>query len=195
MRKLVSVAIVLAVGVVAWGQLWPDFKDYPGGHLLMTYRITLAEGESYSYTIELVPGSDPEVYTVRTEISGPARVDDLSNSPYLLFAWEPAIWFGNSWWLSFYFGIFLPGQPIAPHNTYVLPGGFSFVTEDYIEVAGVKAIKGIFSSLQDPDRRVIMAISPDPAVPYPVLIREESRVGGDWKLDSEMVLTKYQHGS
>ena len=186
--------VILMAGAGAWGQMWAGFDDYPGGHLLMTYRITLSGGEVYTYTLELTPVPGSEEYTVRTEISGKALLGDVQATPYLLFAWEPGTWFGSSWWLSFFLSALFPGQPLVPNHTYVFPGGFSFVTQGYVEIAGVKAIKGVFSSPQDPSQRVVLAISPDPAVPYPVLIREETRAGGDWKLESELILTKYEHG-
>jgi len=195
MRKILTISAIVGLAMVVWGQVWTGFDNYPGGHLLMTYRVTIPNEGTYSYTLELTPKPGSDTYTVRTEISGDASLGDLQATPYLLFAWQPAVWFSDSWWLPFYLSVFMPGQPILPNQHYVLPGGFSFVTEGYVTIAGVKAIKGAFSSLQDPSQRVVLAISPDPAVPYPVLIREESLVDGTWEPKSELLLVDYEHES
>ncbi len=196
MRRFLSLlgATVLVISLSGWGQLWSGFNAYPGGHLLMVYHIGLQGGEEYTYTLELtpVPGSEGR-YTIRTEIVGEGTLDDVQGSPYLFFAWEPSVWFGNAWWLSLYLSVFMPGQELVPHRTYILPGGIRFEAEEYVEIAGIRAVQGTFTMPQSPDERLIMAISPDPAVPYPVLIRDETNTGGVWEPLYEIVLVKYEH--
>lgn len=72
-------------------------------------------------------------------------------------------------------------------------GGLSWVTGDMVTIAGVRAVKGILTTPSSPNERVILAISPDPAVPYPVLIRQERNEGGNWVPTHELVLSRYEH--
>lgn len=192
MRKvfLVAMALVCATGSLGWSQWVGGLAAYPGGYLLMSYRIT-TEDQEFTYTLELTPKADG-TYTIRTEIVGDAELDEIGDAS-LFFVWQPAIWLADAWWLPYYFMIFGMGGPPAPNRTYVLPGGLTMVTEDFITVAGVQAVKGTLTSPTTPDERVILALSPDPAVPYPVLIRQERNEGGAWKATYEMVLTHYEH--
>lgn len=156
----------------------------------MTYRITTADRE-YTYTLELIP-KENGTYSVRTEIMGDAKLDELGDmSPF--FVWQPSFWLADAWWMPYYFMIFGMGGPPVPDRTYVLPGGLSLVTEDYVTIAGVQAVRGILTSPTNPDERVVLALSPDPAVPYPVLIRQERKEGDRWVTTYEMTLTHYEH--
>ncbi|NOX44174.1 MAG: hypothetical protein GXO72_00330 [Caldiserica bacterium] len=184
-----AIGVVLLAGYTGVAQ-WGGLTAYPGGYLLMTYHITTPEG-AYTYTLELTPKEDG-TYTVRTEVLGEASLEELSDVG-LFFTWQPSVWFAQAWWLPHYLMLRSMGGPLEPGRTYVLFGGISFVTEDYVTVAGVKAVKGILTSPGAPDERVVLAIAPDPAVPYPVLIRQERKEGGDWVPKYEMVLVKYEH--
>ncbi len=181
-------AVLLAgcLGVAQWGGL----TAYPGGYLLMTYRITIPEG-AYTYTLELIP-KEGGTYSVRTEVVGEATLEELGDVG-LFFTWQPSVWFAQAWWLPHYLMIRGMGGPLEPGRTYVLLGGISFVTEDYVTVAGVKAVRGTLASPGAPDERVVLAIAPDPAVPYPVLIRQERKEGDEWVPKYEMVLVEYEH--
>lgn len=190
-RTFMSLVMALAVGALAWGQLPGGFSTYPGGHLLMVYQVTSEGREPYTYTLELTPREDGS-YLIRTEAVGPGSLDDLATTPF--FMWSPSIWLTNAWWLPYYYMLFIYGQTIEPNRTYVLPGGLSFVTEGEVTVAGVAAVKGTLTAADNPDERVILAISPNPAVPYPVWVRQERKTANGWELEYEMLLTQYQHG-
>lgn len=187
-----SIAFPIVLGLIcvqAVGQGIGGFSSYPGGYLLMSYSITV-EGKEYSYTIELQPTDG--VYRVRTELSGPATLEELSGAPFL-FVWNPVLWLGESWWLPYYYMLFIYG-PVSLGRTYVLPGGLSFAAEEEVEIAGIRAVKGTITAPDKPDERVILALSPDPAVPYPVLVRQERKgPGGGWEATYEMVLVGYEH--
>ncbi|MGY4707860.1 hypothetical protein ACVNPS_08965 [Candidatus Bipolaricaulota sp. J31] len=188
-RGVVTAAIFILVGCMGLAQ-WGGLSAYPGGYLLMTYRIATPDG-TYTYTLELTPKEDG-LYTVRTEVAGDASLEELKEIG-LFFTWQPSVWFAQAWWLPHYLMIRSMGGPLEPGRTYVLLGGISFVTEDYVTVAGVKAVQGVLSSPNAPGERVVLAIAPDPAVPYPVLIRQERKEGDNWVTNYEMILLEYEH--
>ena len=188
-RGIVAAALFVLVGCMGLAQ-WGGLTGYPGGYLLMTYRITTPDG-TYIYTLELTP-KDDGLYTVRTEVVGDAFLEELKEIG-LFFTWQPSVWFAQAWWLPHYLMIRGMGGPLEPGRTYVLLGGISFVTEDYVTIAGVKAVQGVLSSPNAPDERVVLAIAPDPAVPYPVLIRQERKEGDNWVGHYEMLLVEYEH--
>ena len=193
MRRTVVVGVmVLAVGALAWGQWTGGFSTYPGGHLLMVFQVTLEGHDPYTYTLELTPREDGS-YLIRTEAAGPGSVDDLAAIPFF-FMWTPSTWLANAWWLPYYYLLFMYGQTFELNRTYVYPGGLSFVTEGEVTVAGIAAVKGTLTAAANPDERVILAISPDPAVPYPVWVRHERKAATGWELEYEILLTHYQHG-
>lgn len=187
---ILAVALVWAAGTAALAQWTAGLGGYPGGYLLMKYRISVG-GQEFTYTLELTPGDDG-TYTIRTEVVGNAALEDVAD-PLLFFTWSPTIWFAESWWVPYYFMLGGFVGPPAPNKTYVIPGGPTFATEGYVTIAGVRAVKGILTSPATPGERVVLAISPDPAVPYPVLIRHERGAGGNWTVSEEMVLVEYAH--
>ncbi len=187
-------AAVMALGMlslVSPAQGFGGFTAYPGGHLLMVYQVSLEYEGACTYTLELTPTGDGE-YLTRTETVAPGTLEDFESLPFL-FAWAPSQWLVGAGWFSYYVFLFTFGQTIEPARSYVLPGGLSFVTEETVTIAGVSAVKGVFTSPDDPSGRVIMAIAPDPAVPYPVWVRQEQRVNSGWECVSEIILTKYVH--
>lgn len=192
MRKAIGVVVVLVcIATIAGVAQWAGgLAAYPGGYLLMTYQIT-TEDRNFTYTLELSPKGDG-IYTIRTEIVGDASLEDIGDIS-LFFVWQPAMWLADAWWLPYYFIIFGMGGPPEPNRTYVLPGGFSWEAREIVAVAGVQAVQGTLKDPSRPDERVVLAISPDPAVPYPVLIRQERNEGGNWVTMCEMVLTHYEH--
>jgi hypothetical protein len=183
---ILGVLLVAQLGFAQWGGL----AAYPGGYLFMSYKIITPEGE-YTYTLELTP-KEGETYTVRTEVVGDTTLEELGDIG-LFFTWQPSVWFAQACWLPYYFMILSMGGPLEPNHTYVLFGGISFVTDDYVTISGVRAIQGILTLPDNPDERVVLAIAPDPAVPYPVLIRQEQREGEAWVPRYEMVLLEYVH--
>lgn len=187
-RALFISLTVFALWSAVLGQWGGGWNSYPGGYLLMSYRFISGE-RTFEYTLELSPKGD-DTYAVRTEIVGDASIGELGDA--LFFAWNPLTWLPEAWWLPYYFMILNYGPP-QPGRTYVLPGGLSLVTEDTVEIAGVKAVKGVLSMPDDPNTRIIIAISPDPAVPYPVLIRQERKSDGAWEREYEIVLVDYEH--
>ncbi len=192
MRKLIGsmAALVCMLATAGMAQWTGGLAAYPGGYLLMTYQIT-TEDRNFTYTLELSP-KDDGTYTIRTEIVGDASLEDIGDMS-LFFVWQPTIWLADAWWLPYYFMIFGMGGPPEPNRTYVLPGGLSWETKDIVTIAGVQAVQGILKTPSSPDERVVLAISPDPAVPYPVLIRQERNEGGSWATTYEMVLVHYEH--
>ncbi len=192
-KGFVLVLLGVAIAGFPMAAQWAmGITQFPGGHLTMVYKVTTDEGV-YRYTLELIP-KEEGIYTVRTEVMGEASLEELEEAG-LFFAWQPNLWLANAWWLSFYFMLFGTGQPAEPGRTYVLFGGITFETEpDYVEIAGVRAVQGVLKAPDSPDQRVIIAISPDPKVPYPVLIRQEEDVGGGrWEVVSEIVLVEYHY--
>ncbi len=193
-RALYSLlAVVLVLGtlsLVSTGQGVGGFTAYPGGHLLMVYELTMEDAGTCTYTLEFTPTGNGE-YLTRTETLATGTLEDFA-SPFL-FAWGPSQWLVGAGWLSYYSFLSMFGQTIEPENNYVIPGGPSFVTEETITIAGVSAVKGTFTFPDDPDNRVIMAISSDPAVPYPIWVRQEERANSHWESISELILTKYVH--
>ena len=192
MQRIVGVAVALVCILTAQGmaQWTGGLAAYPGGYLLMTYRIS-TQDQSFTYTLELSP-KDNGAYTIRTEIVGDANLEDIGDMS-LFFVWQPTLWLADAWWLPYYFMIFGLGGPPEPNRTYVLPGGLSWETGDTVTIAGVQAVQGVLTSPSNPDEQVVLAISPDPAVPYPVLIQQERNEGGSWVTTCEMVLVHYEH--
>lgn len=184
---LVSGVVVLLLGAVALGQ--GGFEAYPGGYLFMKYEVTLEGEDPVNYTLELTPLGDR--YMVRVEMSGPVDYDELAEVP-LFFTWSPQVMLMGTWWIGYLSMLSMYGEPV-PGQTYMFPGAFSFQAEEYITVAGVRAVRGTFSFPDDPDTRVVFALALDPTVPYPVLIREEERTEAGWEVVSEFVLVEYAH--
>ena len=192
MRKIIAGLVLgLITGSMAFGQT--GISLYPGGHLLMEYRIT-SDQKAFTYAIELIPQGDG-TYLVRTEAIGPASLEELASDVPLLFMWSPTLWLTSGWWVAPYMMIsMMYGVAVEPHKTYVLPGGATYVTEETIEIAGVQAVKGTITAPDQPGERTILALAPDPRVPYPVWVRQERQVGEAWEAEFEMILTDYQHG-
>jgi len=134
MRKIIAGLVLgLITGSMAFGQT--GISLYPGGHLLMEYRIT-SDQKAFTYAIELIPQGDG-TYLVRTEAIGPASLEELASDVPLLFMWSPTLWLTSGWWVAPYMMIsMMYGLAVEPHKTYVLPGGATYVTEETIEIAG-----------------------------------------------------------
>ncbi len=94
MRGMVAALFLVLAGCTVLAQ-WGGLSAYPGGYLLMTYRITTPDGV-YTYTLELTPKEDG-TYTVRTEVVGEASLEELGDLG-LFFTWQPSVWFAQAWW-------------------------------------------------------------------------------------------------
>lgn len=69
------------------------------------------------------------------------------------------------------------GVVIEPNQAYYLPGGASLITGDIESIAGIEAIKGIYTHPEYPTQRAVLGTPVDPSVAallqYPIYFRVE----------------------
>jgi hypothetical protein len=155
------VAFVILAGASALG-------DYPGGHLLYTYRMeTGVGGLAETTTTEITPAGDGR-YDVVTTTSAEAERELI-----------PMGMTGFSMrWLG---GIDLSGlnalsqQVLDPGRTYVTPDGGLLVTSDRVTVAGLSGVEGVYTQASAPNVKITVVLVDDLVVRHllPLPLRVE----------------------
>jgi hypothetical protein len=142
------VAFIILAGAVALG------GDYPGGHLLYTYRMeTGVVGLAETTTTEITPAGDGR-YDVVTTMHAEAEREQI---PMGLAGFSMR-------WLG---GIDLSGlnalsqQVLDPGRTYVTPDGGLLVTGDRVTVAGLSGVEGVYTQASAPNVRITVVLADD----------------------------------
>ncbi len=155
---------VTCVGLWGWAQSTGFFQNYPGGYSKSVFRIT-QEGLTNPILLAM------EVRAIDNERLSVKSTNELVGSRKDL---ESKIFDGiartqlevNSEAINA-----LRNQTILPNTTYLLPGGAKFVSENRDTIAGVEVIRGTLTDPKKPNRRTLIALSTDKAIPFPPLLQ------------------------
>jgi hypothetical protein len=169
-RRVLLLAIFVSVGTVflAWAQSTGFFQNYPGGYSKSVFRIT-QEGLQSPIVLSMeVRALDNDRLSIKTtnELLGTRK--DLESKIFdgiartQLEVNTEAI---NA----------LRNQTVLPNQTYLLPGGAKFVSENKEMLAGIEIIKGVLTDPKKPNRRTILGLTGDKAIPFPPLVQVDEQ--------------------
>jgi hypothetical protein len=176
-RPLVSISLLvtaLGLGLWALAQSGDYFQNYPGGFTEAIYQITTEQLEDpieLSWQVE--PASDDKL-TVTTSSVVTARREELELGVINGVAQAQLIIQGEA------VRALLENRGLlAPHTTFILPGGARFTAAARENIAGVPVLCGLLTEPDKPHQRTLLAITQNLAVPFPPFIQlEEERPGG-----------------
>ncbi len=167
---LLSICVLGSLGFLAWSQSTGFFQNYPGGFSKSVFRIT-QEGLQSPIVLSMeVRSAENDKLSVKTtnELLGTRK--DLESKVFDGIARTQLE--VNSEAINA-----LRNQTVLPNQTYLLPGGAKFVSENKEMLAGIEIIKGILTDPKKPNRRTILGLSSDKAIPFPPLVQvDEQRV-------------------
>ncbi|MCX8104140.1 MAG: hypothetical protein N3E42_06940 [Candidatus Bipolaricaulota bacterium] len=153
---------------------------YAGGTLTIVYRLTDRENDPSpgTLTLKIVPEGSRFKVTETFELL--AERDQLS---VLVFS------HGFSHVPKGYLDMTpisaLDTREVLPNREILLPEGAKLVTSEEVLIAGVKAVRGVYTHPKFEDQRAIIAISDLESrkiLPYPPLLRVEKKDGDKWTL-------------
>jgi hypothetical protein len=167
MRLRISLFSLVAMATVSlWtlAQSTGFFQNYPGGYSKSVFRIA-QEGLQNPIILSM------EVRTVDNDKLSVKSTNELLGSRKDL---ESKIFDGiartqlevNSEAINA-----LRNQAILPNQTYLLPGGAKFISENRDTIAGIEVIRGILTDPKKQNRRTILALTTDKSIPFPPLLQ------------------------
>lgn len=172
MRWLRLAALSAALAILGfWGSLAQTgdyFRDYPGGITEATYRVTTGELASpivLGWRVEPAPGGQLTVTTTNRVTAAP---EDLETGVVggvtraQLVIQDEAVQ-----------ALLENAESLRPRATFVLPGGARFVSAERETIQGVPVLCGMLTDPDRPDRRTFLAISGEPALPFPPYVQQE----------------------
>ncbi len=171
MQRRVLLFAMLVIGTIslwAWAQSTGFFQTYPGGYSKSVFRIT-QEGLQSPIVLSMeVRSSDNDKLSVKTtnELLGTRK--DLESKIFDGIARTQLE--VNSEAINA-----LRNQTVLPNQTYLLPGGAKFVSENKELLAGIEIIKGILTDPKKPNRRTILGLTSDKAIPFPPLVQVDEQ--------------------
>jgi len=187
---------VLLIGGWAMAQLF-GIRDYPGGQLKIVYRITtIAQATPATATVEITPesGENFRVRSLSEAIQPRDRINvGLFGIMRLGFGFRP-----ESGRIDLTPINALADKELEVGKTYLLPDGAKFEAQEKLKIAGVDAIKGLYTHPDFPNQRIILAISDlstRKLLPLPPLLQVEEKKEGaaDFQMISKTELIEFSY--
>ncbi|MCS7197909.1 MAG: hypothetical protein NZ930_04425 [Candidatus Bipolaricaulota bacterium] len=171
--------VALVGGSLVLAQIF-GIGPYTGGSLTIIYRLTNMENDPSPgmLTLKIVPEGSKFRVTETFELL--AERDQLQVMVFSHgFAHVPKGYLDMTPLSA------LDSREVQPNREILLPEGAKLVTSEEVIIAGVKAVKGVYTHPKFEDQRAIIAISDLESrkiLPYPPLLRIEKKEGDKWAL-------------
>ena len=177
---IVLLLLVLAGGGWALGQIF-GIGTFTGGTLSIKYQLTKSENDPSpgTLTMNIAPAQGGKFQVTETF----EMVTTADQMQVLVFS------HGFAHIPKGYLDMTpiqaLDMRPVEAGKEILLPDGAKLVTQEEVTIAGITAVKGIYTHPKYEDQRAIIAISDletRKIMPYPPFLRIERNEGSAWNL-------------
>lgn len=176
---------VLVFAVCLYGH--DELRDFPVGRTHMVYQLRSVEEAEAQFQIITVTGLADGSYRLRLTLEAVGSADELSLAYLMAGTWVGYVG-GAMMGLD---ALIARRQHLTVGEEYRLPGGVRFAITAMVEIAGIRALQGVFTDPASPGMRTIIALAMDDPVLLLPLVRVEQEEEGGWLVIYSIELTEY----